>query len=233
MPKIKLPSIELPRSDDLKSMQNAIAQMKEAIELMSGVRGDKYFLSADDLEQMQSNFRKHQRFDTWETIADEYLPNVPNSKEYTGLGDYHALRLVYHIVPLTATGTWPYLRAGANGVVDTSYSGTLRYNIEGSATVSGSIGDTSVVALSWINPVAPLTNNSYGCQGVMTITNFNTNVQSMFATQATWYTGTNILHGEFIYRQNGASPYNFLHFAMGGDATPFAMRMFIEGKRRP
>lgn len=170
----------------------------------------------------------------WEVIFNGVKSGAA-SYPFTDLSPYRTLRMqISSWLPDSSTANWPYMRFSTdNGSTwinaASSYSGTLIYQVEGTATVNGSITpNNTAIPLSWTNQVS---NATYGWNGQLQITDFNAALQSRIQGPTSWYTGTSVLHGNFTYRTSAASAFNALLLSIANATPNFSCYVLLEGAR--
>lgn len=235
-PQIKLPTIEIPRYGDAQSMISSITQIKEAIELMSGVRGGKsYFPTYDDATLVQERLKTIEVKSQWDVIYNQEFSNI-NNFYINNLIEYRNLRgQMYIRQEVPAPATWPYMRyLDINGAIvagSANYLNEARYNTEGSTAVTGWTGsaNTSVIPLSLFSPL--VLSSAYGCFFDFNILCLNKNIQTQFYSTLSVYDGTNIYKGTLQSRESPIAQRTGMIFAMadGTGASRMSGHLYLEG----
>lgn len=203
MPKIlpKIPSIELPRYDDMASMVNSILQLKEAVELLSGQRGDKYFASREDISLTQSSIRSLQKSTPWDTIYYQPYGPVTGSLVVDKLSEYRMVRLAGYVRPTTDLAVNLQFSATGGTYIGaaTDYSNDFMY--------LSSAAPTTVSANSIAQPWLPLSYtsavqaaNPYSCRFDIMFEQFNQVSQTTGHGNLDYYTGTSLIKGTYWLR---------------------------------
>lgn len=225
-PILQIPSIETPTTDP-RSLQNTLLQVKEAIELIAGVRGNRPFAFASDMDATLNRLKKLESNAGWDILyAQEFNTNGFN---VFNLGAYRLLRFSLHVIPAAAIPIYMRVGNGSTFIGATnSYLGTGIYNIESNVAPTGYIiSNTTIVPLSWDNNIA--SGNPFGLTVNGIISNFNIGRQTKIAMHTSLYNGTLVLQGNLHIREAATAARDSIHISSIGDATNLTGNLILEG----
>lgn len=238
MPKIlpKIPSVELPRANDVSSIVNSILQLKEAVELLSGQRGNKYFASMEDISQLLTKTKALETDTPWQTIYNQSFSGVVGQMLIPDLSEYRMLRVKGYARPTNNDrlfGIQLGLIGGGMVSAATEYNNTLMYTSSiAPTTISGSQLVTGHVALTFTNPIQAI--NTYALRFDLNFEHFNQTGQKTMWGHVDYYTGT-LLHQGFLHMRpatgglGGVGCDRFQLFCGGAGTDVFSGHMLVEG----
>jgi hypothetical protein len=213
-------------------MVNSILQLKEAVELLSGQRGDKYFASREDISLTQASINTLKKNTSWDTIYDQEFTAV-TSVVIPKLSEYRLLKVSGYIKPSTTQPA--YMRFSTNGAfisAATDYFYDILYTGSSSGTWAGVQGTTSVVPISGLEVVTFA--NNFGTRFDLVVEQFNQLSQTTVHGFLYYYTGA-ILRCGTLHIRPGTSGVGTLDqvcdglMLLCGANTAFSGSMMLEG----
>jgi len=215
MGRIIIPSIETPVGD-VRSLQNAVQQLKEAVEIMAGVRGDSPFLLTDDVPANVGDRLVTLERKQWKTIKEIDM-TTGNVALFNNLSGKRRMRLTLYACPLTVADNFDMvvsLDNGATWMTSGTYTQILQYTVSSTpTTVSGGNPGTGLTAfnLNYSNGIIPYSSNKYGFSAVY---EFDNEAYFKYRSQLHWYRNvdTSVLVG---------ADFGWAYTATGGTGVTF------------